>query len=855
MALVTTTAPTPAAEMASRQTRPDPSAIAQAARTAGDRIAPVWPLKTFVAVNPWHGLHDHAFADAAAVMDRAAGARATMPRRFYLDALDTGRMTQSDIAAALGDAPRVAGPPRDPAALVAAARANPDGAPTNPLPTVADVASAVTGKDWAGVVTERLSAWAADQFDDGQAPWGMAGRSEGPYASWRQVARFDRTPEVLGLKGARRIITDRLPDTAGAALAEAVGILGLERDALVPYFHRLLMTVGGWAAYARYKVWDNGLYGRADDTLTELLAVRLAWEVVLHEAMGDRPGFAAAWADARAQAARPALPSADQVIDTVLQGAFDAAWQRDLTTRFARADRPAAPSAAAPIDRPLVQAAFCIDVRSEVYRRALEEVSDRVETLGFAGFFGFPIEYVPLGHDHGGAQCPVLLTPAVTVRETVAGASAAETTDIQATRLMRRRAGRAWKSFTRAAVSSFAFVETVGLTYLPKLVSDSFGWSRPVPHPSVDGLDADVQARLAPDIAPGEIGGRPTGFTDDARVDMGQAMLTAMSMTRGFGRLVLLVGHGSTTVNNPHAAGLDCGACGGHTGEANARVAAAVLNDPAVRDGLRARGIEIPADTVFLGALHDTTTDDVRIFDTARLPASHADDLATVESWLAEAGRRTRAERAARLGLEAGRAVDAQVLARAKDWSQVRPEWGLAGCAAFVAAPRSRTAGLDLGGRAFLHSYAWAEDDGFGTLELIMTAPMVVAGWISLQYYGSTVDNRVFGSGNKVLHNVVGTIGVQEGNGGDLRVGLPMQSIHDGAGLVHEPLRLNVVIEAPTAAMTEVIARHDLVRNLLDNGWMALFAMDGSGRIVQRYAGGLRWEALDETTGARRRAA
>jgi uncharacterized protein YbcC (UPF0753/DUF2309 family) len=174
----------------------------------------------------------------------------------------------------------------------------------------------------------------------------------------------------------------------------------------------------------------------------------------------------------------------------------------------------------------------------------------------------------------------------------------------------------------------------------------------------------------------------------------------------------------------------------------------------------------------------------------------------------------------------------------------VRPEWGLAGCAAFIAAPRERTAGLDLGGRAFLHSYDWRVDDGFRVLELIMTAPMVVASWINLQYFGSTTDPRLYGSGNKVLHNVVGTLGVVEGNGGDLRSGLPLQSVHDGEQLVHEPLRLNVVIEAPIEAMTEVIMRHPGVRALVDNRWVHLWAMDAAGVIAWRYAGGGAWHQV-----------
>jgi hypothetical protein len=150
------------------------------------------------------------------------------------------------------------------------------------------------------------------------------------------------------------------------------------------------------------------------------------------------------------------------------------------------------------------------------------------------------------------------------------------------------------------------------------------------------------------------------------------------------------------------------------------------------------------------------------------------------------------------------------------------------------------TAGTDLGGRAFLHSYDWRADADFATLELILTAPVVVASWISLQYYGSAVAPRVFGGGNKLIHNVVGGIGVVQGNGGRLRPGLPWQAVHDGAGLVHAPLRLSVLIEAPPAAIAAVLERHPDVRALFDNGWLHLFALE-DGHVTARYRPGLSW--------------
>jgi hypothetical protein len=492
--------------------------------------------------------------------------------------------------------------------------------------------------------------------------------------------------------------------------------------------------------------------------------------------------------------------------------------------------------------RKAVQAAFCIDVRSEVFRRALETVSDDVETIGFAGFFGFPIEYVRLGDTHGGAQCPALLTPQFVISESVKGASPHELDDVRQKRSMRQRVAKAWRMFKFGAASCFGFVGPVGLVYIQHLLRDTFGWGRPVALPSAFGLNRETYTRLAPDLDAASA--RITGFPPEERVNVAEGVLKAMSLTEGFARLVVLAGHGSTTVNNPYASGLDCGACGGHSGEANARVAAAVLNDPHVREGLAQRGIRIPADTCFVAALHDTTTDTVSLFDKDSLPASHSDDIVRFEAALEEAGRLARIDRAPLLHVEQADSIDKAIMRRSTDWSQVRPEWGLAGCAAFIVAPRERTAHVNLQGRSFLHSYDWQQDESFNVLELIMTAPMIVASWINLQYYGSTVDNEVFGSGNKVLHNVVSAMGVLEGNGGDLRVGLPWQSIHDGERYIHEPLRLTVIIEAPLDAMTDIIARHEQVRELVDNGWLYLFAMDEGGRVSHRYAGDLTWEAV-----------
>ncbi|ANJ68168.1 hypothetical protein A9404_00070 [Halothiobacillus diazotrophicus] len=802
------------------------------------RIAPLWPLKHFVAVNPFFGLRDHGFQEASDTLARITGNGLYMSRTYYREQLASGRITRDDLRQAIDRCGS-----RLDVNTVERTLNLPAPRPKLGMAPVSEVLERVEGGLWSSFVTERISLHCAAYFDLGQAIVAMPWRNLPLYESWRKAAAIDLSPAMMGLTDFRAAVA-KLPADPRDAIAMAIDRLGIPDAAVERYLHASLMSIGGWAAWARYLRWQAELAGRKDDAIVDLLAIRLMWDMLLFEAK-QSPALVARWREMLAASMRP--PSAKRraaaEIDRILLSAMEIGFQRSVIAGLTSATMPTRPV------RPAAQAAFCIDVRSEVFRRSLETVAPAVQTVGFAGFFGIFIEHVPLGAGKGRSHVPVIFNPGYCIQDRVKGGNA---DTLQAERRKKIGAYKAWKGFKLSAASCFSFVEATGLSYGLKLLTDSFGWTRPVPDPHSQGLAKEDVARIGPTLeavphASCGTHGADAGIPAEDRVDHAERILRAMAMTGNFARLVLLAGHGSSTVNNPHATGLDCGACAGQTGEASARVVAALMNDPDVRRGLTGRGIVIPEDTWFLAGLHDTTTDELRLFDTDDVPADLEDDLTWLKQWLAQAGDLARMERSALLGTEGltDRGVAQDMLRRSRDWSEVRPEWALANNAAFIAAPRTRTAEMDLGGRAFLHDYVWQKDEGFKILELIMTAPMVVANWINMQYYGSVVDNRRFGSGNKVLHNVVGgAIGVLEGNGGDLRVGLSLQSLHDGKRWVHEPLRLSVFLEAPQEAIDDVIARHELVRQLVENGWLHLFRIGDDREVYRRLPGGS-WERSD----------
>jgi uncharacterized protein YbcC (UPF0753/DUF2309 family) len=592
--------------------------------------------------------------------------------------------------------------------------------------------------------------------------------------------------------------------------------------------------------------------------------------------------------------------------------------------------------------RPFSQSVYCIDVRSEPFRRHLESVGLH-DTYGFAGFFAVFIRYRGWGKEHDTEQFPVIMRAKNEVRELPRSFFDHNVSKHEARSRWVQAGHTLLHDLKENVVTPYVMVESLGWFYalpifgktlLPMLYQRWTAWLRNLfvpplattmtvdklaPAETAEMLEAEQQALVRKAlrdrlglhgdcITPGFIEGlrqcalaeqgdpQPplldegrraglgvdainsfieilrrqydlnakatsrhkeritrTGFTLEEQSLTVDTALRMMGLTRNFARLVLFCAHGSTSENNPYESALDCGACGGNEGKPNARVLAMMANNLRVRERLVKTGIEIPTDTHFLAGQMDTTTDEVQLFDLQDVPSTHRGDLARLQDDLRRAAELTSQERCRRLPdvqrvLE-GRLAGVHVRRRSLDWSQVRPEWGLSNNTAFLIGRRELTKGLDLRGRVFLHSYDYREDPTSRLLEVLLTAPQVVAQWINMEHYFSTVDNEVYGSGSKIYHNVVGRFGLMSGPWSDLRLGLAHQTVMNGDMPYHEPIRLLTIVEAPRVRIEKLIARHQVLQHVYRNEWVHLMALDPEDGVWYRYRPNGEWSPIVQENG------
>lgn len=794
------------------------------------KIAPSWSLKNMVAVNPYMGFADHSFREAASHYKNMAGIDLVMPIDFYINQLESGSITNADLKSALKNTKYSKSTVSDFKLHLTNLKLQ-NVKTERTLITAIDLVSELTGKKWNEFVLGRISNWAASFFDQGQAFWKTANHDKDVFKAWKIDAQLDRSPKIMGLKNFHSTLA-KVPNDYEQALDYCLTTLSLTEDVLETYLHSLLLKYAGWTSYMAGFDWDNNLYGGEQTKLKEFLCILLTWEVCILETVSKIP-IKNAWLENLKKITDFKILNkikSDLEVQLILQDALDYSRERQLVLQFENQSETKQTD-----KRPKAQAVFCIDVRSEVYRRNLEQVDSNITTYGFAGFFGVPVKYKEIGQTTEQNKCPALIPSSAFVKASLPNENDLE--KAKAKRINTYQVEKTWKQFKTGAISGFSFVSPLGLFYFFKLLTDSFGWTRTNTTSEKLGIDKKTYSKQTVDIS---------GIAFDDQVGMAKSALAGMSLTNNFARLVLITGHGSETVNNPHATGLDCGACGGHSGEVNAKTAVAILNDQRIRQTLIMTGIKIPDDTHFLACLHNTTTDEITILNEELVPKSLINDLTEIKNDLTLASIYARQERIKRFETSEAKDIDKAIKNRSKDWSTLRPEWGLAGCSAFIIAPRHRTQHINLDGKSFLHSYNPKDDKEGNILEAIICAPMIVTSWINLQYYASTVDNNKFGAGNKTLHNVTGGFGVIEGGSGDLRVGLPMQSVHDGTNYQNTPNRLNVIIEAPIETINKIIEKHKNVKDLVENGWIKMLQLDETGKIAKRYKSDLTWETINE---------
>lgn len=771
--------------------------------------------------------------------------------------------------------------------LWAACRAGVRGLPAPPAPPLPrrhrDLLLAATGDDTDPLVHERLIRFCAAFLDQGVSHWPLPGREQGFFAAFCSLYRAgapDRWARGLAEEAGRLLDAGVTPLQS---VAESLDALGVEEAEWEEFLSATLLSLRGWAGMVRQveERGDKVAHPVPEGSLLGFLAVQLLLErLALAHLARPRVPLRELRAGLRKRCPRPTPPGEETRAFPVFQLAQvlgwtpadlhrldPAEWQMlvreveafgvgerervfhlayelrfrtralDALTLHARS-RPAGPAKPA---RPRFQAVFCLDEREESFRRHLEEIAPDAETLATAGFYSVAMYYRGSADAHFVPLCPIVVRPRHWVEEQ---ACAGHEDNHQRTTRARRLLGRLThqvhlgsRTFAigalLAALGSLASAPLVARVLFPRWTArlrkllGRFGRTPPA-------------TRLALRRAAAEPGqdGAGLGFSLDEMTACAERVLGDLGCAGRLSRLVLLLGHGSSSLNNPHRSAYDCGACGGSAGGPNARAMASMLNDPKVRERLGRRGFPIPADTVFVGGWHNTCNDVITFLDLDALPPSHRAEFDAARAELDEACRRNAHERCRRF-LSAPltmsfRAAHRHVEVRSEDLAQTRPELGHATNALCIVGRRERTRGLFLDRRAFLVSYDPTLDDAVSSvLTRTLQAAVPVCAGISLEYYFSHVDCPGWGCGSKLPHNISALLGVMDGAASDLRTGLPWQMVE-----IHEPVRLLFVLEATPEAVLGILSREEGIARLARNGWFHLAVLDPASATVRVFKNG-----------------
>jgi len=649
------------------------------------------------------------------------------------------------------------------------------------------------------LINRQTIKWLQAFFDEGQATIGMPLRTDGLYKAWKKLAYFDKQIHGGDFKKKQWLLG--LSESPETTITECLLKLNIPQESQSIFMTLMLSTLPGWASHIKYRThWTEGEslhphpVSEADYMAIRLIITSLLWEEASELIQWHK----------KAHALQTKKISPIKVIEKT-----ETEYLLPLLTKLES-------QTIGESTIPHAQLVFCIDVRSEPFRRALES-RGHYETFGFAGFFGIPVRIKNTITEESYSSCPVLLKPKNTVHESPFSTHICAQDNKGYQKLNTLKA--LYQSLKYNFTTSFSLVELLGfaagfwmalrsLTPILAIKCRSSMIEKIRPHvpldPSLENISFSDQCTYA------------------------ESALRSIGLIKNFSSLTVFCGHGSATQNNAYATALDCGACGGRHGASNARIIAKILNNKKVRNHLNQAGILIPQSTFFIAAEHNTTADEVEIYPGDTPDIFIANNIQKLKNDLKKAGRINSQQRSKDLGFDADENKSAKhTKLRSIDWAQVRPEWGLARNASFIVMPREMTKKIDLEGRAFLHSYDYRQDSDGTILTVILTAPMVVAQWINSQYLFSTLDNVAYGPGSKTTKNITGKIGIMQGNASDLMSGLPLQSVYrSDKEPYHEPVRLMVIVYAPYSFIDKIIEKQSVLQKLFRHGWVRLICID-----------------------------
>ena len=759
---------------------------------ASNVIGKTWPLYTFVASNPLSGYENASFPEAVRTAEEHLGSTVFPDAKLYRQAWEKGDINRAILVELLKEN----GCRESPEFYLKSIEAQKRTAELNVNHNLDRI----------------MSKWLASFMDEGLAEWEMPFKSEGFYSAWRLLVVYDSETGSTALKD--------IPKTS----LETLELLLKDQSEsdYVTIFTYHLAALPGWTGYINHRT-RSGSDWQQDYpiSLMDYLAARLWTAKKLH--IPFLP-----------ETTKKPSANNNSELQYIWLKAWEKSWQKELLRTLEK--ETISTKSGLKSDLPDAQMVFCIDTRSELIRRHVESKGN-YETFGYAGFFGIAMDYESLQDGIARKSCPPIVSSAYMVSEI-----AQDNTDDKLYAYKRKNeiskfAAYFLKRMKNMLPSAFGYVEGSGLYYGLSLIARTM---MPGTTYRANGQKGSKMETICqPNINKvSKLKGATQGIPLEEKVGIVASAFKLMGW-RQFAPLVVFAGHGSHSANNPFSSSLDCGACAASPGRHNARMLAKLANQVEVRDALaKTHAIKIPENTVFVGAEHNTTTDDIILFD-SEIPESHIGLVKTLKVNLLKAQRTATQDR---LGKKGNSVTTAQQ--KANNWGETRPEWGLAKNAGFIIGPRSITKNTNLDSRCFLHSYEWELDPEGKALEGIMQGPMVVTQWINNHYYFSTVDNNMYGGGSKITHNITGKFGVVQGNGGDLKMGLPLQSLFGSDdSMYHQPLRLSVIIQAPITRVSEILARNENLKTLLDNEWIYLMIMDPNQKNeIFRYRKSIRWE-------------